>query len=584
MVHRPQSYLVLITTLLAIHPERVDAEPTVQGTTVTVPMRDGILLSTDIYRDPHVDKSPVIITRTPYNKQGMKSAAERFVAAGYAFVAQDCRGRFESEGVFVPYNNEGQDGYDAIEWLVRQPWCNGRVGMWGSSYVGATQWQAAVEQPPGLVSILPVATWSSFYRNLYLGGAVRLSLIAGWARNHSVRPAGITPAADWDATLMHLPLSEVDSKMGWSIPWLKGMLTHPRPDGFWKRLELSDQVIHLQLPMQHVVGYYDFFSRETVGSFERMRKQASHPEIRNQQQLILGPWDHGTIGKSKVGEVDFGPHAQWDNYAANVKWFDRYLKQDAAALATPFSPVRYFSMGDNAWHTAQTWPPNGFRQTTFFLHSGGNANTLHGDGTLNRKPPTTQERSDRFIADPANPTPACPVTDARPRHRPTWAPVNQQKTEEREDVLVYTSEPLLKPLVFAGNIKAQLHVSADTPDADWVVKLVDVFPNGFAQNLAVGLLRGRFRDSELTTTPLTPGKIYEITVDLGPVAAQIAPGHRMRVDISGAYFPLFDRNPNTGEGPFGQRTMLSTEYVFHRSGAASRLILPIKTIDTSTPP
>lgn len=584
MVHRPQSYLVLITTLLAIHPGRVDAKPTVQGTTVTVPMRDGILLSTDIYRDPQVEKSPVIITRTPYNKQGMKSAAERFVAAGYTFVAQDCRGRFESEGVFIPYNNEGQDGYDAIEWLVRQPWCNGRVGMWGSSYVGATQWQAAVEQPPGLVSILPVATWSSFYRNLYLGGAVRLSLIAGWARNHSVRPAGITPPADWDATLMHLPLSEVDSKMGWSTPWLKGMLTHPRPDGFWKRLELSDQVIQLQLPMQHVVGYYDFFSRETVGSFERMRKQARHPGTRNQQQLILGPWDHGTIGQSKVGEVDFGSHAQWDKYAANVKWFDRYLKQDAAALATPFDPVRYFSMGDNTWHTAQTWPPNGFRQTNFFLHSGGNANTLHGDGTLNRKAPTTQERSDRFIADPANPTPACPVTDARPRHRPTWAPVNQQKTEEREDVLVYTSEPLLKPLVFAGNIKALLYVSADTPDADWVVKLVDVFPNGFAQNLAVGLLRGRFRDSELKTTPLTPGQIYEITVDLGPVAAQISPGHRMRVDISGAYFPLFDRNPNTGEGPFGQRTMLSTEYVFHRSGAASRIILPIKPIDTSTPP
>ncbi len=584
MVHHFQSALVLVTTLFALRAGWVDAKPTVERTTVTVAMRDGILLSTDIYRDPHVEKSPAIITRTPYNKQGMQSAAEHCVAAGYAFVAQDCRGRFESEGVFVPYNNEGQDGYDAIEWLVRQPWCNGRVGMWGSSYVGATQWQAAVEQPPGLVSILPVATWSSFYRNLYLGGALRLSLIAGWARNHSVRPAGIEPFADWDATLMHLPLSEVDSKMGWSIPWLKGMLTHPHPDGFWKRFELSEQVTQLKLPMQHVVGYYDFFSRETVGNFERMQKQARDPETREQQQLILGPWDHGTIGQSKVGEVDFGPHAQWDHYAANIAWFDRYLKQDAAALATPFDPVRYFSMGDNAWHTAQTWPPNGFRQTNFFLHSGGNANTLHGDGTLNRKPPTTQERSDRFIADPANPTPACPVTDARPRHRPTWAPVNQQKTEEREDVLVYTSEPLLKPLVFAGNIKAQLYVSADTPDADWVVKLVDVFPNGFAQNLAVGLLRGRFRDSELKTTPLTPGTIYEIAVDLGPVAAQIAPGHRMRVDISGAYFPLFDRNPNTGEGPFGQRTMLSTEYVFHRSGAASRIMLPIKTSDQSTPP
>lgn len=536
--------------------------------TIQVPMRDGIKLATDVYRNDAVKKAPVVLVRTPYNKDRAKGTAEQFVKAGFVAVIQDCRGANASEGTMIPYDNEGQDGFDCIEWITRQPWCSGRVGMWGASYVGATQWQAAVEKPPGLVTIAPRATWSSFYRNLYLGGAVRLSLIAKWAGGNSERPEGATPPTEWDPILSHLPLSEVDDTIGWPIPWLEGMLTHPQPNGYWNRLNLTPQITDLDLPMQHIVGYYDFFSRESVGNFMIMQKEARDPKIRAQQQLILGPWDHGSIGKSKVGDVDFGPKAIVDTMALNLDWFARHLKQDTAAQTKPFAPVRYFVMGDNTWREAQTWPPEGFSATSFYLQSDA------GKRTLSRTAPAADQPADTFRADPANPVPACPVTEARPLHAAIWAPVDQSSIEARDDVLAYSTGPLAEPITFAGNLEAKLHVSADTPDADWVVRLVDVHPDGLAQNLAVGILRGRYRDSLMNPQPLEPGKVYEITVDLGPCAATIAKGHQLHVDISGAYFPLFDRNPNTGEGPFGSKTAIATESVHHRPGALSRIILP----------
>lgn len=543
--------------------------------TLAVPMRDGVRLATDIYRDPAQDKSPVVLMRTPYDKKHAKPIAERFAAAGYVAIVQDCRGKFASEGNFIPYNNEGQDGYDAIEWIGRQPWCDGRIGMWGSSYVGATQWQAAVEHPPGLTTITPTATFSSFYRNLYLGGAVRHSLIAKWASGNSPKPDGATVTADWNRTLLHLPLSEVDDQVGWPIPWLEGMLTHPSPNGYWKRLDMTDDMLALKLPVQHVVGYYDFFSRESVNNFVRMQTSSKDEETRKHQQLILGPWDHGTIGKSRVGDLDFGPQAEWDATGATQEWFDRYLKRDPKVLGKPLVPVRYFVMGENKWHDSQTWPPKDHQQTSFYLHSAGRANTRSGDGRLDRVAPKGEEPTDRFRADPADPTPACPVTEQRPLHAAHWAPVDQRGIEDRPDVLCYTTEPLTEPLTFAGDARAELFVSADTPDADWVVKLIDVHPDGAAYNLAVGILRGRFRESELQPKLLQPNETYKITVDLGPIAAQLAAGHRLRVDICGAYFPLFDRNPNTGEGPFGKATAIATESVHHSPTKASRIVLPV---------
>lgn len=550
------------------------ARAEVKTETITVSMRDGVKLATDVYRDDAVKQAPVVLIRTPYDRTNQKGAAERWVKAGYVFVAQDCRGTRASEGVLAPYNNEGQDGFDTIEWVARQSWSNGRVGMVGGSYVGAVQWQAAVENPPGLVVIAPQATWSSFYRNLYLGGAVRLSLISGWLARNTPKPEGATPA-DMDDALMRLPLSDVDAAIGWPMPWLDAYLTHPEPNGFWTRLDLTTQLPELQLPALHVVGYYDFFSRESVDNFMIMQKQARDPVTRQQQRLVLGPWDHGTIGKSQVADVDFGPAAALDVAEVQFDWFNRYLKQDAAAQAKPFPPVSYFSMGDNVWRDAQTWPPEGFQATSFFLDSDGKANTRKGNGRLSREAPTGAQPSDAFRADPSQPVPACPVTAARPIKAAVWGPVDQAALEDRDDVLVYSTQPLVEPLTFAGNVEAQLFVSTDTPDADWVVKLVDVRPDGVPVNLATGLLRGRYRQSLLKPELMKPGQVYEITVDLGPCAATIAKGHQLRVDICGSLFPLYDRNPNTPAGITGNTTAIATEQVHHRPDALSRIVLPI---------
>ena len=562
--------ILLISLVLA-----TSAFAEVKIETITIAMRDGVKLTADLYRDDAIAKAPVILTRTPYDRTKQKGTGERWAKAGYVFIAQDCRGKFGSAGDFAPYNNEGQDGYDTIEWITGQPWCSGRVGMMGGSYVGAVQWQAAAENPPGLAVIAPQATWSSFYRNLHLGGSVRLSLISGWIAGNTPKSEGVKPA-DMSEALMRLPLGEVDSAIGWDMPWLDAFLTHPKLDGFWTRLDLTSRLPDLQLPALHVVGYYDYFSRESVGNFMIMQKQARDTKTRQQQRLLLGPWDHGSVGKTKVAEVEFGPEATVDTFALQLDWFDRHLKQDPAALAKPFPPVRYFSMGDNVWHDAQTWPPEGFTSTSFYLHSDGKANTRQGKGRLTPKAPPQDETPDTFRADPAKPTPANPITEARPIKAAVWGPVDQSATEDRDDVLVYSSEPMTEPLTFAGNAEAKLHVSTDTPDADWAVKLIDVHPDGFAQNIARGILRGRYRNSLLKPELMQPGKVYEITVDLGPVAATIAKGHQLRVDISGADFPLYDRNPNTAEGITSSKTAIATEQVHHKTGALSRIVLPVK--------
>lgn len=548
--------------------------PQVAKQTIFVPMRDGIKLATDIYMLTSGHKSPVLLMRTPYNKDGAATTAELYAHAGYAVVVQDCRGRFASEGSFVPYNNEGQDGFDTLEWISQQPWSNGRIGMWGGSYVGAVQWQAAAERAYGIAALAPTATWSSFYRNIYLGGAVRLALISQAAASLSPPPPGVSPPSDWAATLLHLPLASMESAIGWPLPWLTGILTHNRPDGYWKRLDLTKELDGLEIPAQQVVGYYDYFCRETVANFLKMRTHSGSPEARKNQQLVLGPWDHGTIGKTKVGDIDFGPSAQLDLPRENLAWFDRFLKSDGAATR-PFPAVRYFSMGDNVWRTAEDWPPPNAQPTWLYLHSRGHANTRGGDGRLDKLPPTVLEPADSFRADPADPVPALPETASRPRYSATWGPVDQGPIEERQDVLVYTTERLKEPLTLAGPLHAELHVSTDSPDSDWVMKVIDVRPDGFAQNLAVGILRSSARESELRPTRLIPGKTYKVKVDLGHAAARIERKHSLRIEVTWSYFPLFDRNTHTAEGPTGSRTQVAAQTLLHSPSTRSRILVPI---------
>jgi hypothetical protein len=437
--------------------------------------------------------------------------------------------------------------------------------------MGVSQWLAAGEGAP-LAVLAPGASATNLYYNQYLGG---VSYLVAGARGGIGAglwgpPPELSSSPEWPNWFMHLPLSDLDKVIGYPMPWYISHVLHNKRDAFWKRTDVSREIEHMDFPAQHIVGYYDYFCREVVRNFNAMRERSATLHSRRNQQLILGPWDHGPL-KRKVGDVDFGALAELDSIAENLAWFDRFLKQTPAE--TPFPPVRYFSMGDNVWYTTTQWPPAEVTVTAFYLHSGGRANTRRGDGRLDRDPPQTGEPPDTFKADPADPVAAVPALGKE--YVGNFGPVDQQVAEDRGDVVVYSSPPLAEPLAFAGPLRIELYVSADTPDADWVVKLIDVRPDGFAQPLATGIQRGSFRESEVHPTLLESGKIYVLNVDLGHAAARIDRGHFLRVQIAGSCFPLFDRNANTGEGPTGSRTLISTENIWHTRATPSRVLLPI---------
>jgi len=554
-------------SLLLLLPVVTRAQTPPEPHTYSVPMRDGIHLATDVYgAEPGVRK-PALLMRTPYDKRGPKATAERYATVGYVAIVQDTRGAYASEGKYLHYNNDDQDGFDTIDWIVQQPWSNEKVGMWGTSHPGEVQWVAAATRHPGLVVIAPVAAASSLYHILYQGGALLLALIAsGAGLTVNPPPPGIKAPKDFTSIHYHLPLSTLDEAIGWPQPWLTSQILHNRPDGYWLRLEAKSQLETLEVAAQNIVGYYDLSCGEVVENFQRLPNHGK-------RQLILGPWDHSTIGKQVVAGVDFGPEAKLNIEAENLQWFDRFLKP--AKDVKSFPPVRYFLMGDNVWRTADKWPPAGTIATAFYLHSAGKANTRAGDGKLTRESPAGIESTDAFESDPDRPVPSEAEDAAQPSRGTPWRPVDRGKIEDRRDVLVYTAAVQSTPLSIAGQILADFWVSVDAPDADWAVKLVDVAPDGVARGLAEGILRSSGRDPVKYPALLDPGHRAYLTVDLGHTAATILPGHALRIEIAGSSFPMFDRNLHTGEGPTGTRKHVALQTVYHDRNFASRLRLPV---------
>jgi putative CocE/NonD family hydrolase len=531
-----------------------------------VVMRDGIHLSADVYGAKPNTRKPALLMRTPYDKHGPKASAEHFASAGYAVVVQDTRGAYTSEGKYVHYNNDDQDGFDTIEWIARQPWSNGKVGMWGASHPGEVQWMAAGSRPPSLLAIAPTAAASSLYHIMYQGGALRLALLAaGAALRVNPPPAGTAPPKDFSLIHEHLPLSTLDEAIGWQMPWLQGIIAHNRLDGFWQRTEITPELGDLELAVQNIVGYYDLSCNEVIDNFQKLPNHG-------RKQLILGPWDHGTIGKEVVAGVDFGPQAKLDIDTENLSWFDRFLK--SAKDAPEFSPVRYFMMGENSWRTSTQWPPADAISTAFYLHSGGEANTRTGNGRVTDKRPE-MEPADVFESDPERPVPSEPATAPEPSRGTPWRPVDRASIEDRRDVLVYTAAVQKTPLSIAGHVFADLWISVDAPDADWALKLIDVAPDGAARGLAEGILRSSGRDPVRYPSLLNPGRRYHLRVDLGSTAATILAGHALRIEIAGSAFPMFDRNLHTGEGPVGYRKQVARQTVYHSREFASRFLLPV---------
>lgn len=572
---------------------------------VPTPMRDGTVLYANVYRPKEEGQYPVLLQRTPYAKSlpavtGIMGDALRFAGAGYAVVIQDTRGRYASEGEFSVFRDDLQDGYDTVEWCAEQPWSNGKVGMFGASYVGVTQWLAAIAKPPHLVTILPVVTASDYHDNwTYQGGAFALGFNLSWtltafAPDTALRAAPSMPdfaermgrlvqAIDnLPAEFRRLPLKEQPALASWA-PYYFDWLDHPAEDDYWRQWKIEDQYSAMSLPSFNIGGWYDIFLGGTIRNFVGMRAQSATPESRRGQKLLIGPWFHGFPWMGNpVGEVDFGLAslgAAFDFDGLQLRWFDHWLKGiDTGILDEP--PVRIFVMGTNTWRDEQEWPLARTQYTDYFFHSDGRANSLHGDGTLSTEPPTG-EPSDSYLYNPRDPVPTsggglcCSPSFTR------GGAFDQRCIEERADVLVYTSAPLEQDLEATGPVRVTLWAASSAPDTDWTAKLVDVAPDGFARNLTDGIIRARYRESLATPSLLQPGKIYEYTIDLWATSNVFMAGHRIRVDVSSSNFPRFDRNPNTGKALGEDAAMESAlQRVYHDAAHPSRITLPM--IPTAT--
>jgi putative CocE/NonD family hydrolase len=560
---------------------------------VAVPMRDGVVLRVDIYRPDAAGKLPALLMRTPYSKAPPVSVVEgdplRLAQGGYAVVEQDTRGRFASEGIFRPFLDDGRDGFDTVEWIAAQPWCSGKVGMFGSSYLGATQWLAAAEQPPHLTAINPQLTASDYHEGwIYQGGAFALGFALSWAlilAGDSLTRGEPSPAgaesyrAAFDGFLdgcAHLPLSGYPALRG-PAPYYYEWLEHPADDEYWRRWSIEARHTLISVPALHIGGWHDIFLAGTLANYTGMKARAGSARARAAQRLVVGPWAHCLpLYASMVGQVDYGLAAtggSLDIDALLLRWHDRWTagRDDGE---DPDAPVRLFIMGANLWRDEQDWPLARAVETPFFFHGRGRANSRRGDGRLAPEPPG-EEPPDVYLSDPASPVPTrggalCCLDQIR------GGAYDQRDIEDRQDVLVYTTEPLRKPVEATGPVRVVLYASSSAVDTDFTAKLVDVSPCGFARNLTDGILRARYREDRSVERFLTPGEPVELVIDLAATANLFGEGHAIRVEIASSNFPRFDRNPNTGR-PFGRDAdrAVACQTVFHDARHPSHVVLPV---------
>ena len=463
-----------------------------------VPVRDGIELSTDIWLPAAEGEFPAILLRTPYQKapQFSRYALEYFVRHGYAVVLQDVRGRGDSDGEFNFYFGEGEDGYDTIEWIARQPWSNGDVGMSGGSYLGTVQWLAARERPPHLRCIIPTAASGRLFDELpYLGGAFRLGWALEWLNDVSGRASQgpSTAALDRAAIAAHRPLISMDEFMGRRMPLWKAFLEHSTLDDYWAPIAFDgDDFAQVDIPVLTVTGWFD---GDQLGALSYWDGMNAHNPGNREHYLVVGPWEHANTylgGAAEVGEMKLAPQSVLPIQEVRRQFFDYCLKKIAPSFAAP--QVRAYVTGAEVWREFNTYPPPETEYTRLYLHSNGEANSLDGDGTLSWREPT-EEPADRFVYDPKSPVPvAGHATD-------------QRAVQGRDDLLVYTSSVLGQPVEIVGRVFVQLHAASDALDTDFTAKIQDVCPDGRAIALgptAAGVRRARYRNGYEATELLTP--------------------------------------------------------------------------------
>jgi len=557
-----------------------------------VPMktRDGVTLYADIYRPKSSEKFPVILMRTPYDKSVNWAVAPTYkiVSRGYVVIIQDVRGRYRSKGEWYPFRHEQADGYDAVEWAAALPYSNGKVGMMGASYVGATQMLAAIAQPPHLAAIAPNVTASNYHDGwTYQSGAFEQWFDQNWTSQLAENTLDRLILENTDARVgaPTLPLTNypvfnfgqlpTDAQLTRMIaPYYFDWLEHPDYDNYWKQWSIEENFSKISVPMLQVGGWYDIFCAGTLRNYMGGKKYGATETARTQQHLLIEIGGHAGFGR-RIGDVDFGPHALENPYTDVIlDWYDFLFKGIKNEFATD-KPVKLFTMGVNEYRQEDDWPPPQAHATKYFLHSNGKANSLRGDGALSTSTPKT-EPPDIFVYNPGNPVPTIggPLCCDQIHMEP--GPRDQRPVENRDDVLVYSVGPFAQDLEVTGPVTADLFVKSSAVDTDFTAKLVDVGPDGLAKDLTEGILRMRYRASQELSELMNPGQIYEITLDMWATSNVFLRGHSLRLEISSSNFPRFDRNMNTGEeARFARNFVSATNVVLHDSQHPSALVLPV---------
>ena len=555
-------------------------------------MRDGVRLSVDVFQPKAEGRFPAILIITPYsNNPGYQARGTWFAKRGYVVAVADSRGRFDSEGEWDPFDAKHKtDGYDLVEWLADRSWCDGKVGMMGLSYMGWTQWWTATQGPPSLRAIVPeVAPPDAFANGPYQNG-VLVCWMMDWAANMAGRVGQIADTGAYGGFVksrlndyMQLPYLTLNERRGaldapWFEKWIRGNLSTAE---YWRSIayQTPQSYTKVAVPSLAITGWFDANFPGSPMNYLAMKQHGATAEARR-PRMVIGPWQHIINQNRKLGTYDYGPDAviNWDGYIC--RWFDHYLKGiDNGVTNDP--PVHVFVMGRNRWYAEQDWPLPQTRWTKYFLHSGGKANSTSGDGTLSTSPPAASETAtDAYTYDPAKPT-RSPFTGG---HLEDGA-VNTRQSSSGADVLVYTTPPLEKEVEVTGPITAKLFAATSARDTDWMVRLVDVRPDGYAALLAEGLMRARHRDparngafNSAKLSEIEPNRVHEYSIDFWRGTGNVfAKGHRIRVEISSSYFPYYLRNLNTGADNIGFETkaVVAEQKIFHTTEYPSHVVLPV---------
>jgi putative CocE/NonD family hydrolase len=544
-------------------------------------MRDGVTLRADVYLPDGEVPAATVLSRTPYDRSlSLTPPAaldpERAVDAGLAMVCQDVRGQYGSDGDFYPFRSEGPDGYDTVEWVATRPWSSGAVGMAGRSYTAATQWLAAAERPPHLRAIFPTVVGSNYFEGwVYQGGAFQLGFNLFWVQlmSEGKRKSSL------DEQFRHLPLTRPplldQSDAG---RFYRDWLEHSTEDDYWRSLSIDRRYARVEVPAFNVGGWYDLFLGGTLENFTRLRREGGSRSARDGSRLLVGPWAHGsTYGAYPDHGFDpFGPQDRIDLADVQIDFFRRHLGGGAPDDAAE-PPVRIFVMGENRWREEADWPLARAREERWYLRSDGQA--ASAGGRLSPEPPA-DEPYDGYVYDPRDPAPTIGGPTSLPGRflKTNAGPLDQRKVEARPDVLVYTSEPLERPVEVTGPLRAVLHAGTSARDTDFVVKLCDVAPDGFSRILAEGVLRARFREGYDRERRVEPDRVYRYAVDLVATSNLFLAGNRIRVAVTSSSFPRFDRNTGTGN-PLGVDTkddlVTARQSVFHDGERASYVVLPV---------